>query len=319
VTSKTQAVQAFPWPDQPSTPFPGAAGWINLPRERRLARSGIAAYSACRPTAIAAQSLACVAAATIGPRPLGSSRALACPIPADVWSDLTRQWRSQLGAFDGVIPLLRRQPERVGFAVLLHRGGRRVAFIKLRKGDPGPEPLLLLAAERLTHESFWSPRLLGRGQVEGWTWFAAQPLPGRVHLPARTPTTDLLAEVRAVVEEALPLPGDVPEGWRGSHGDLNPWNVRRLGGKHVVFDWEDARWAPEAADLVGYLASSAALRGRSRAVIPRDILLNGNALEAANYWLTMIRERDRSSSDRAYNERLIRVLELLTREARENT
>jgi hypothetical protein len=235
-----------------------------------------------------------------------------------VWSDLTRQWRTQLGAFDGVIPLLRRQPERVGFAMLLHRGGRRVAFIKLRKGDLGAEPLLLLAAERLEHPSFWSPRVLGRGHSADWSWFAAEPLPGRVHLPARTPTADLLAEVRAVVEDALPRPADVPEGWRGSHGDLNPWNVRRLAGKHVVFDWEDAGWAPESADIVGYLASSAALRGRSRAVIPRHILLNSDALEAANYWLAMIRQRDRSSTDAAYNQRLIAILELLTREAAEN-
>lgn len=38
-----------------------------------------------------------------------------------------------------------------------------------------------------------------------------------------------------------------------SHGDFAPWNIRRQGTKHTVFDWEFCGWRPRGYDLVHFL------------------------------------------------------------------
>ena len=38
-----------------------------------------------------------------------------------------------------------------------------------------------------------------------------------------------------------------------SHGDFAPWNIRRQGDRHMLFDWEFCGWRPRGYDLVHFL------------------------------------------------------------------
>lgn len=38
-----------------------------------------------------------------------------------------------------------------------------------------------------------------------------------------------------------------------SHGDFAPWNIRRMGNRYMVFDWEFCGWRPRGYDLVHFL------------------------------------------------------------------
>ena len=47
----------------------------------------------------------------------------------------------------------------------------------------------------------------------------------------------------------LSRPEGTPAHWRGSHGDLSPWNLRtELRGAVRIIDWEDAGFAPPGVD-----------------------------------------------------------------------
>ncbi|WP_375485186.1 phosphotransferase family protein [uncultured Jatrophihabitans sp.] len=70
----------------------------------------------------------------------------------------------------------------------------------------------------------------------------------------------LLDEVRTLVGAVVPRPPGVPEHWVPSHGDLNPWNLRRARTGDWLIDWEDAGWAPPGTDEVYFSATSATLR-----------------------------------------------------------
>jgi len=307
------ALQAAPvgWPATGTVAFPGRGGWIALPRSRALARSGIAAYSACRARSVVAQRAAFWAVALAGPRVLGPVRAQPCPLPGPEWEALAAQWERELGPFDGVVPLLRRQPERSGFAVLLHRAGRRVAFVKLRRDTLGPEPGVLAAAGGVQLRTIAVPRLLATGSAGPWHWFATAPLPDGLHRAGRPALAPLAADVADVVRAGVDPGPEVPSHWTAAHGDLTVWNVRRADGRLLVFDWEDATYAPPLADVVGYLASAAAARGRSPARLPRA-LRGQDVSEAVEHWRRTVAARE--GSDPAYNARLLTALSALARD-----
>jgi len=295
------------WPAA-SVAFPGRSGWIALPPSRSLARSGIAAYSACRPRSVAAQYAAFWGVAVAGPRALGPARPQPCPLPPTEWEALTAQWERELGPYDGVVPLLRRQPERSGFAVLLHRGGRRLAFVKLRRDTLGVEPAVLAAAQGVSLRTIRVPRLLATGRSDPWHWFATEPLPGGLHRAGRPALAPLAADAADVVRAGVDPGPDVPSHWTASHGDLTVWNVRRAAGRLLVFDWEDATYAPPGTDVVGYVASAAAARGRSSVALPRS-LRGLDVTEAVGHWRRTVAARE--GSDPAYNARLLAALSAL--------
>ena len=308
--------QAAPagWPATGTVAFPGRSGWIALPRSRRLARSGISAYSACRARSVAAQYAAFHAVAVAGPRVLGPVRERPCPLPGPEWEALAAQWQRELGPFDGVVPLLRRQPERSGFAVLLHRAGRRLAFVKLRRDTLGPEPAVLAAAGQVSLRTVSLPRLLATGASGPWHWFATEPLPAGLHRAGRPALAPLAADAADVVRAAVDPGPEVPPHWTASHGDLTVWNVRRSGGRLRVFDWEDATYAPPLTDVVGYLASAAAARGRSSVTLPRS-LRGQDVTEAVGHWRRTVAARE--GSDPAYNTRLLAALSALAPDVRD--
>lgn len=54
---------------------------------------------------------------------------------------------------------------------------------------------------------------------------------------------ELSAETRVVGGETLVR----------SHGDFAPWNIRRMGERYMLFDWEFCGWRPRGYDLVHFL------------------------------------------------------------------
>ena len=66
------------------------------------------------------------------------------------------------------------------------------------------------------------------------------------------------ASLRGVVEEIQSLGqswGELVPRARGSapmHGDLTPWNLRLMGERIFLYDWESAGWGPPGADLLWY-------------------------------------------------------------------
>ena len=117
--------------------------------------------------------------------------------------------------------------------------------------------------------SFAVPEPLARGAVAGTGYLAAAPLAARLHHPPAAPP---LREIAAEASDALrplPAPPATPASWTPMHGDFTPWNLRRVGRRTFLLDWEQATWAPPHADEVLYVAVQASLRGgRAAAVEP---------------------------------------------------
>jgi hypothetical protein len=182
------------------------------------------------------------------------------------WTVLSDLWQRELGTFDEVTGYSRLQAGRPGAALLLLRRGLPIAFVKLRRGNPGSltnEDLAMRSVWRFGPRPFRMPEPLRSGSAAGWHYLASAPLPpGRHHPPADPPLRAVVKEIEAALSE-LPRPQGTPEHWRPMHGDFAPWNLRQLrDGSLVLIDWEDAGFGPPGADEVFYRATSAALWGR---------------------------------------------------------
>lgn len=243
--------------------FPPTLGHIKLPMaSRAVARAGIGLYAPCRPLSIALQRAAWAALAVAPVRWLPGRTSTWRP-PIEEWEDLTARLQGQLGGFDGMAVHDRRQSERDGFAVLLTLRGARVAFVKFaREGSAAlaTEAAAMTAMNRHRPENLFVPAVSSRGSIAGWEYVAQTPLPDGLHRrPPNPPLQRIVEEIQAGLAE-LARPEAIPTHWRPMHGDLTPWNLRRLrGGKHALVDWEHASWGPDGADEVLYLATSAAV------------------------------------------------------------
>jgi aminoglycoside phosphotransferase (APT) family kinase protein len=80
-----------------------------------------------------------------------------------------------------------------------------------------------------------------------------------------------VVEEIAAALRTLPRAAETPPHWRPMHGDLTPWNLRRLdAGPMILFDWEDAGWGPPGADEVLFRATEAALGSGRKGNDERD-------------------------------------------------
>jgi hypothetical protein len=209
------------------------------------------------------------------------------------WTVLQSVWTRELGEFDEVTGYSRLQPERAGGALLLLRRGRAVAFVKLRRGEPGAlvnESAAMRAVWSYGPQSFLMPEPLGTGGAEGWHYLACAPLPAGRHRPPHEPQLGpILAEIEGALS-ALPRPPGVPAHWRPMHGDFAPWNLRQLrDGRLALIDWEDAGWGPPGADALFYEATSLALWGGHPAPT--------TAAEAVEFWKRRIEPRPGTGRD----------------------
>ena len=157
----------------------------------------------------------------------------------------------------------RTNQHRTGLLLLLLDEGTPTAFVKAMSehGRVTTEAKALEAVETAAPSSFTSPRLLARGEWEGWGYLATTPLPPVPHRMLRGDAPDaVLAEIRTALS-ALPRPTDAPGHWQPAHGDFTPWNLRTAKGwaAPVLIDWEEAGWAPPGTDRALYRAAMRAL------------------------------------------------------------
>jgi len=237
-----------------------------------------------------------------GPRVLpGGARPWTPPVPAQTWDELCASWREQTGPFDSFAVYQRVQRERGGVAVLLLHEGNPTAFVKLRSDGATElehELLVLRALWEYRPRSFVVAEPLGTGHVGGWSYLAMSALPARRHRPPNGPPIGLIAREIEAALAGLPRPESVPAHWRPMHGDLTPWNLRRLAdGRLVLFDWETAAWGPPQADEVLYRATAEASGGQPAGT--------SDAVEAIDYWIDrVVGRRVRGMRD----QRLIKAL-----------
>ncbi|MFN2382933.1 MAG: phosphotransferase [Gemmatimonadota bacterium] len=277
--------------------FPPRWGNALLPAAPRgAALAGLALHSACRPRALVAQRAAWTLVRLFGTRSLpGPVETWDPPMTAADWAGLTAGWQADLGAFDGLAVYGRPRPGPAGFAALLLKHDRPLAFVKFRAAGDA------LERERRAHVAIWNsrprafaiPEPLGAGQSAAGTWFAVRPLPPRLHRPAfGAPLGAILDEVRAGLVGGVAAPAGTPDHWQPIHGDFTPWNLRDVDQSvvPVLIDWEDAGWAPPGADEVLFRATEAALRGHRRPP--------SGAAEAIDFWRRTVSARSGTARDK---------------------
>lgn len=289
--------------------YPPRWGHVHLPlTSRRDALRSLTLYAPSRRRSVAMQCAAWALIAVAGPAVLPGATRSEEALSGLASPDLVRRLASDVGRVDAVAYYARPQRSRSGFGMLLLRGGRRVAFVKLNDRSLGPrrEHEALEALRRLRTPTFRVPTPIALGRVDRWTYLAVEPLPHDVHGPVgRLPLTRLCAEVSQALG-ALPKPNDTPARWVPMHGDLTPWNVRQRRpvprGRPFVIDWEDWTWAPPHADVVRYRAANAVLRGRS------SIDWAPHEDEARNYWIARDRPAAADGDPSDMRRRMLRVL-----------
>lgn len=264
-------------------------------------------YTAVKPIPLMAQRLLWIAACGLGSRVLpGERERWRPPLPPELFTELCASVGSTVGGpIDAVAVYERPQRHRAGLTMLAC-SGRRAWLVRVRSDAAD------LALERRISElngsrpanSFRVPAFAGAGEVSGWHWIAYEPISTRPHSPIRSAGTRLFAEVGELVERAIPRPPDVPAHWRGAHGDVTPWNLRRGTGRTWLIDWEDAGWAPPNADRVYFAAVVRATRpGRVRPLPATD-----GTREALTYWHRVVSRRLDADTDPALHRRLLRAL-----------
>jgi hypothetical protein len=267
---------------------------------RAAALAGLALYAPCRRGGILAQRAASALIRLFGPLAIPGRRASWRPVMAEeVWCALAERWEHELGPFDELAGY-RRMEGRAGMSLLLIAGGRPLAFIKVARDAAitlGHAREVLQLVGRTRPRSFSVPEPLASGEVDGWHYLALSPLPPMRHEPPSQPPLDLILGEIELALQALPRPADTPPSWRAMHGDFTPWNLRQVGRRLYLMDWDDANWGPPHADLVLYMAAEDALGRRAVRSHP--------AHEAIEFWSQRIQDRIIGGER---NKRLARLL-----------
>ncbi|MDH3517893.1 MAG: phosphotransferase [Acidimicrobiia bacterium] len=230
---------------------------LNVPTwSRPAAHAGLMMYTACRPRPLLAQRLAWLAVSVLGPKVLpGRSVPFESPVDGETWMQLSQRWTTTIGPFTGAALQLRRPADRTGSSLILLNEGSPTAFVKLRPDDGetlAVEKSVLDALERRPPQSFEVARVLDAGTVGDWHFLAMSPLPVRIHTVPPKPDLAAIADEisHLLADDWGERPAGIPETWVPIHGDFTPWNLRASGGHTVLFDWEQATWAPPTSDLV---------------------------------------------------------------------
>ena len=276
----------------------------------RGAGAAIATSMACQPLVVAAHHGVWAAATLGGVRCVPGRTSLAVATPSSKMFDAVRSDVALVaGAFDTAAILQRRQDGRGALLALGFRHGSTepIAFIKAASAEVGDglerEARCLSALAAVSgHGLVHIPDLIGSGVSNGVRWIAVSPLPARPHRPAyRAPVDEIVSLLQHALDGALER-RDAPGHWRAMHGDFAPWNLRKLfGGPLALFDFEDAGFAPPAADRTYWQATSAVLR-RDHGNIELDH-------ESCEYWTDVVTKRLDAGVDPTADRRLLAVLE----------
>lgn len=267
---------------------------------RRAALAGLALRAPCRPAMVGVHAMSWALVALFGPRLFGRGQLQWTPrLPRQDWEALCRQWRDALGRFDGMAVFERPQASREGLSVLLLRDDRPLAFVKVHDQSGAPalrtSSRVLAAFERHPASTFRVPRPLASGCAGCWTWMALSPIPPRPHRPpARPPLEVIVSEIQDRLASVLSRDA-IPHHWLPMHGDLTPWNVRRVGLRSLwLLDWDDAGWGPPGADRVFYAANAALVLGESSSVAPDE-------REAVRFWRERVGAHSPGDFDSPHN------------------
>lgn len=274
---------------------------------RRGAAAGVSLITRSRWYAVAAQWALWGVARSLGPRAIpGRPATWDPPWGRHAWATL----QPALPGFDELAVYTRPQASRTGMAALLLRRGVAVGFLKLRSdaGELDREERALRAFPQGTVGTFRVPQVLDRGSVSGMHWMLLTAMPPRPAAPAsRTAVGPVLDELQDHLAAVLPRDPGTPGHWRPMHGDLTAWNLRRIGrGLPWLIDWEDASWAPPAADLVYYRATHLAVFGH----VPPGTVAPDAAEheEAAEFWLGRVGLRSDTDHDADFTKHLLTTL-----------
>jgi hypothetical protein len=239
-----------------SVRFP-RTGHIWVPRSSaRAAAAGLSMHSPCVPWKVLGQRALYAAVRLGGSRILPGARASwDDPVEPAVFADFAGQWREAFGSWDSAALYSRPQSARAGCALLLLRDGRGVGFVRITAdGAKAAHEFAVMSGVHAARPStFKIARPIGWGAGTHWAWVGTQSVPnyplGAVRrLRLRLAVTE---EIDAILDDVLPRGAHTPLHWRGSHGDLAPWNLRTgLSGVVRVIDWEDAGFAPPGVDIL---------------------------------------------------------------------
>lgn len=285
-------------------PFPPGRAMVLLPSSRRGAAAGVCLYAPCRRPARVVQVAARVVVGATGtmllrPRPWDP------PFEAETWVHVQNDWRSAVGHFDELAIYERPQASRPGIAGLLLRAGRAVAFVKVLRDSTDDPPFrqehaVLAALAEHRDRSVRTPAPLASGRNGTVAWSATEALPRGVHRPeTRPPLNHLDRLLSDVLADVVPRPPDAASHWRPMHGDLTPWNLRRLRGERWLVDWEDASWGPPEADATMFEASAEAIGLGRASARPREVV---------DFWTRTVQARSTRDHDAPFNTSLLEIL-----------
>lgn len=284
--------------------FPVGRRGVLLPLDdRRTAALGICLYTASKPFVVALQGAAHRLVRVAGSRGLPGRTELWHPPGSPVaWRSLVATWQDALGPFDGLALYRRRQQARTGLTLLLTREGKALAVVKLREHGGCAlevEQAALEVAARFQPRSFRTPRPLGTGVVDQFSWSAQEAVFSAPHKPVLRAGHELFEELSACLRgfafersSDAARPEDSTPGLVTAHNDLTPWNLRRdRSGRVWLFDWEDVGPAPQDSDRAYFFATARSLGG---APMPADL-----PAQAVEHSRSLVNERNSSNPEDA--------------------
>jgi Phosphotransferase enzyme family len=265
-------------------------------------------FGPSRRTTRIAQAAGWVLASVGAGRMLPGRRATPALLDREEWRAVFDAVGRSVGAIDAIAIAERQQVSRPGFAFLAVRGREPVAFVRAQpdRGAFRREATVLAAVDAGRPTTFTAPVAMGVGIAQAWEWIATAPLPPRIHRPdLDAPIGVVASEISAVLAPLV----ECPPGYAPMHGDLAPWNLRRIGRRRVLFDWEEVGAGPPGADVVYYAATAATLTRR-------PLIDVGSNDPAVDFWIEAISRRAQHDADRALASRLLANLDALRSTAR---
>lgn len=295
-----------PWAAERFVRFPPKWRLVLVPTAPRAATAlGVSLYTASRPVPLLAQRALWAAARVAGARALpGPRETWTPPVPEDVLTGVWAEVAGHTGHRAAAFAVYERRQSTRAALTLFACAGRRSLLVRVRASaaELALERAIADAARGNPPASFRVPAAVAGGEVEGWHWVAYETIATRPHAPLGSPGPALFDEVSDLVERGLDRPANVPEHWRGAHGDLTAWNLRRTNLGRWLIDWEDAGWAPPGADRVYWSVVAQTLRRRP--VRPPAV---DEHPEAAAHWRRIVEARA-ADDDPALHQRLLDLL-----------